>query len=155
MQLMEERPAVEEWRATLTAAERHNLNNPTIAWRKWTAATRVTKPKPRTAGVSASEHRRARGTIEEMQARIEELEEENAAAQWGPAIDEADRREIQALLDGLYEEGRKNMATMSPGDVATLVLKLDRKLFGLGLIPKSAHIAKAEARIARAVARSQ
>jgi hypothetical protein len=50
LQLMEERPAVEEWRASLTAAERHNLNNPTIAWRKWTAATRVTKPKPRTAG---------------------------------------------------------------------------------------------------------
>jgi hypothetical protein len=34
LQLMEERPAVEEWRATLTDYERRNLNNPTIAWRK-------------------------------------------------------------------------------------------------------------------------
>jgi hypothetical protein len=62
LQLMEERPAVEEWRATLTDYERRNLNNPTIAWRKWTAATRVKKPKPRTAGVSATEHGRAQAT---------------------------------------------------------------------------------------------
>ena len=76
LQLMEERPAVEEWRATLTDYERRNLNNPTIAWRKWTAATRVKKPKPRTAGVSATEHGRAQVTIEQQQARVKELEEE-------------------------------------------------------------------------------
>src|SRR5262245_24358162 len=50
LQLMEERAAVEEWRATLTQNERDNLNNPTVAWRKWNAATRVKKPKPRSAG---------------------------------------------------------------------------------------------------------
>jgi hypothetical protein len=38
LQLMEERPAVEEWRATLTDYERRNLNNPIVVWRKWTAA---------------------------------------------------------------------------------------------------------------------
>ena len=79
LQLMEERPAVEEWRATLTDYERRNLNNPTIAWRKWTAATRVTKPRPRMASVSASEHGRARATVEQLQARVSELEEEVAA----------------------------------------------------------------------------
>jgi hypothetical protein len=76
LKLMEERPAVEEWRATLTDYDRRNLNNPTIVWRKWTAATRVKKPKSRTAGVSATEHGRARATIEQLQARIEELEQE-------------------------------------------------------------------------------
>jgi hypothetical protein len=79
LQLMEERPGVEEWRATLTDYDRRNLNNPTIAWRKWTAATRVKKPKPRSAGVSATEHGRAQGTIDQQQARIEELEEELSA----------------------------------------------------------------------------
>jgi Tfp pilus assembly protein FimV len=76
LQLMEERPAVEEWRSTLTDYERRNLNNPVIAWRKWTAATRVTQPKPRTAGVSATEHGRAQAMVEEMQTRVEELEQE-------------------------------------------------------------------------------
>jgi hypothetical protein len=63
-----------------TDYERRNLNNPTIAWRKWTAATRVKKPKPRSAGVSATEHGRAQGTIDQQQARIEELEQEVASA---------------------------------------------------------------------------
>jgi hypothetical protein len=79
LQLMEERAGVEEWRTTLTDYERRNLNNPTIAWRKWTAATRVKKPKLRTASVSSTEHGRARAEVERLQARIEELEEENAA----------------------------------------------------------------------------
>jgi hypothetical protein len=80
LQLMEERPGVEEWRATLTDYERRNLNNPTIAWRKWTAATRVKKPKPRSAGVSAAEYSRARAMVEQLQGRVTELEEELAAA---------------------------------------------------------------------------
>ena len=80
LQLMEERPGVEEWRASLPNYERRNLNNPTIAWRKWTAATRVKKLKPRSAGTSATEHGRALAMIEQQQARIEELEEELAAA---------------------------------------------------------------------------
>jgi hypothetical protein len=46
---MEERLAVEEWRNTLPDYERRNLNNPIVVWRKWTAATRVKKPKPRLA----------------------------------------------------------------------------------------------------------
>jgi hypothetical protein len=76
LQLMEERPAVEEWRATLSDHERRNLNNPVIIWRKWTAATRVKKPRSRTAGVSATEHGRAQATVEQLQARVEELEQE-------------------------------------------------------------------------------
>jgi len=69
LQLIEERPAVEEWRSTLTDYERRSLNHPVIVWRKWTAATRVKKPKQRTASVSASEHGRAQAMIEQLQAR--------------------------------------------------------------------------------------
>jgi hypothetical protein len=76
LQLMEERAAVEEWRSTLTDYERRNLNNPVIVWRKWTAATRVKKPKSRTASVSASEMGRARATVEQQDERIRELQEE-------------------------------------------------------------------------------
>jgi hypothetical protein len=98
LQLMEERPAVEEWRATLTDYERRNLNNPTIAWRKWTAATRVKKSKPRSAGVSATEHGRAQSTIEQLQARVQELQEEKASlADFDPA-------DVFNLLVGAFKD---------------------------------------------------
>jgi hypothetical protein len=76
LQIMEERPGVEEWRATLTDWERRNLNNPVVVWRKWTAATRVKKPKKRTDNVSGSEHGRAQDMVQQLQARVSELEEE-------------------------------------------------------------------------------
>lgn len=75
LQIMEERAAVEEWRATLTDTERRNLNNPTVVWRRWTAATRVRKPKA-VAYSAATEMSRARRTVEEQEARIKELQEE-------------------------------------------------------------------------------
>src|SRR5262245_4352584 len=80
LQLMEERPAVEEWRVSLSDRERRNVNHPLIVWRKWTAATRVKKPKPRSAGVSPTEHGRAQTKISELQARNAELEEELGSA---------------------------------------------------------------------------
>jgi hypothetical protein len=52
--------------------------NPVLVWRKWTAATRVKKPKSRTAGFSASEMGRARETVQQQDERIRELEEELA-----------------------------------------------------------------------------
>jgi hypothetical protein len=72
--------AVEEWRQEFKLPERLRLNNPTLVWRKWTTATRVKKPKPRTAGVSATEHGRAQAMIGELQARIAEQDEELSAA---------------------------------------------------------------------------
>lgn len=80
LQLMEDRPGVEEWRATLPDKDRRELNHPTSVWRKYRAATKVKKPKPRSAGVSGTEHERAKVIIAELQARIAELEEELAAA---------------------------------------------------------------------------
>jgi hypothetical protein len=76
LQLMEERPAVEEWRATLTDYERRNCNSPLGVWRKWTAATRVQKRRPRAVNVSGREHARAVAKVEQLQARVKELEEE-------------------------------------------------------------------------------
>jgi hypothetical protein len=105
LQLMEERPAVEEWRAGLPDQDRMRLNNPTIVWRKWTAATRVKKPKPRSAGVSATEHGRAQGIIEELQARNAELEEELQAQKGAD-----DTRAIEELsLLQLIEQIRRLM----------------------------------------------
>jgi len=76
LQLMEERLAIEEWRATLTDHERRTLNNPTLVWRKWNAMTKEKKRRPRTASFSAAEMGRARATVEQQQERIAELEEE-------------------------------------------------------------------------------
>ena len=64
LQLMEERPAS----ATLT--DLSGAFNPTVVWRKWTAATKVKKPKSRSAGVSGTEHGRAKEMIQQQQARI-------------------------------------------------------------------------------------
>lgn len=80
LQLMEERPAIEEWRAALTDGQRRNLNNPTVVWSKWREDTKIKKPKSRTAGVSATEYGRAQAMVEQMQARIDELEQERASA---------------------------------------------------------------------------
>jgi len=80
LKLMEERPAVEEWRDTLPDYERRSLNNPIVVWRRWTAATRVKKPRPRTGSVSAAEHGRAQALIGQLQGRVTELEEELTAA---------------------------------------------------------------------------
>ena len=76
LQIMEERPVVEEWRASLSDHERRNCNSPAVVWRKWKAATRVHKPKPRAANVSGGQYARAVAMIEQFQARNKELEEE-------------------------------------------------------------------------------
>jgi len=41
MDVMDNRPAIEEWRAQLTATERRRLNHPSTVWRRWKAATTV------------------------------------------------------------------------------------------------------------------
>lgn len=97
LQLMEDRPGVEEWRATLTDYERRNLNNPTIAWRKWTTATRVKKSKPRSVNVSGTEHARARVMIEQLQERVMELDQEHEQAQ-------TQTKDLRVLLDRVLRE---------------------------------------------------
>src|SRR5215510_15511823 len=64
LQLMEERPAVEEWRATLPTNQRRDLNNPTLVYRKWQSDTKVKKPKPKSQGDA-----RARAVVAQQQER--------------------------------------------------------------------------------------
>src|SRR5262252_1307845 len=71
LKIMEERPAIEEWRAGLPTNIRRDLNNPTVVFRKWQKDTKVTTPKPKGKGDA-----RARAMVEQQSARIEELEEE-------------------------------------------------------------------------------
>jgi hypothetical protein len=70
LRLMEELPAVEEWRASLNEQERHNLNNPTLVWRKWKALEQPRRSR------SSPDGARLRRTNEQLQARVEELEQE-------------------------------------------------------------------------------
>ena len=77
LQLMEERPAVEEWRATLTDYERRNCNSPAVVLRKWTgsnARAQAESHVPLT--YSGREYARAVAMVEQLQARVKELEEE-------------------------------------------------------------------------------
>jgi hypothetical protein len=70
LRVMRERLAIEEWRASLTEHERHKLNNPTVVWRKWNALERPRRSRSSPDGV------RLRRTNEQLQARVQELEEQ-------------------------------------------------------------------------------
>src|SRR5262249_34786665 len=94
LQLMEERPAVEEWRAGLDDYERRNLNNPTIVWRKWTAATRVKKPRHPT--VAYPEIRQS--VVTQLQERVAELEQEAEGLRG--EIDELAKGDVCAFCGG-------------------------------------------------------
>jgi hypothetical protein len=70
LRVMEERPAIEEWRTnTLTDVERRKYNNPTVVWHKWKSLGR---PRSR----SSPEGARLRRANEQLQERIAELEQE-------------------------------------------------------------------------------
>jgi hypothetical protein len=45
--------------------------------------------------------------------------------------------ELEPLLQGLFEEGKKSMARMSPGTVARLACLLERVLVTHGIVPNS------------------
>src|SRR5262245_32962560 len=68
LKVMEERPAIEEWRATLTEPERRRLNHPTTVWQKWNARTREHRPsRPRrNASRIAVEHEQAIARMDEL-----------------------------------------------------------------------------------------
>jgi len=62
-------------------------------------------PKPRTAGVSASEHGRAQRTIGELQARVDELEQELVSARTLDITPEAEKiRRLEIENAGLRSE---------------------------------------------------
>ena len=63
LQLMEELPEVEEWRASLTEHERRNLNNPTSIWRKWKAFGRRKRSRPGPSATVRENERLQKGVI--------------------------------------------------------------------------------------------
>jgi hypothetical protein len=82
LQVMEERLAIEEYRAGLTERERRNANNPVVVLRKWKALERRPRSS-RPESVIVRENQRLRAHLLEMQqeldsahARIRELEDE-------------------------------------------------------------------------------
>jgi hypothetical protein len=106
LNIMEERAAVEEWRATLTVPERRRLNNPDVVYRKWQAATKVTTPKKRSSeiGRATAELTMANERISELEqevsARAEPLTERIAAltdAEWIALRDAEDARRVLTM----------------------------------------------------------
>jgi hypothetical protein len=101
MQLMDELPAIEEWRATgLSDKERRDLNHPTTVWRKWKGSTKEKAPKKRGQGDA-----RARAMVEEQQARIEELEEERLSPDASPT-------EVADRIVALYPDTAREIAEL-------------------------------------------
>jgi hypothetical protein len=103
LQLMEELPAVEDWRASLTEYERRNLNNPTSIWRKWKAFGRrkaqSSRDKP---SATERENERLYALVkelqEELQGRVKELEQARAR------IRELEEANGGALQHATYKE---------------------------------------------------
>ena len=81
------------------------------------------KPKPRTAGVSATEHGRAQAKLEQQQARIEELEEELTSARPGlPSL--TWRRAMRFLIDELPYVGSEAEPADWPSEFADMVRQI-------------------------------
>ena len=83
--VMDELPAIEQWRSTLTRTERLKLNHPTTVWRNYQRATeipeaKVAKPsKAETLREIDEERNDALREVDRLKARVLELEEENAS----------------------------------------------------------------------------
>jgi chromosome segregation ATPase len=101
LKVMEERPAIEEWRATLTEPERRNLNNPTTVWRKFNARTRTpASRRQRNASRTGEE-------LDQSNARIDELEEElQQVRQENTELDEELRQARHELVEELEQQAQ-------------------------------------------------
>jgi len=102
--VMENRPAIEQWRATLTLTERLRLNHPTAVLRKWQNATKEPRAKPdkptlRDAVTDLSEE------TERFKARIAEQDEELAGLRGALTLEDL-RERMAALLRHLPKEDR-------------------------------------------------
>jgi hypothetical protein len=74
LKIMEERPAIEQWRASLTEPQRRRLNHPTTVWRKFNARARTPASRPRrNASRIAVEHEQAIARMDELTQEVESL----------------------------------------------------------------------------------
>ncbi|MCL2429912.1 MAG: hypothetical protein FWD12_11825 [Alphaproteobacteria bacterium] len=143
-EVMENRGAVEEWRKTLSPAERVKLNHPSTVLRNWKAADalpKTPKPKPeKEIDRAYDEVRRLQEELDRKNHHIEELE----AARGRESQDRqtfADLAEkLEPFLEGLHAQGKSNMTTMSPASVAHAASQLERLLFAYDVIPETKRI---------------
>ena len=70
-------PAIEAWRATLTQTACLRLNHPSSILRKWKAATEVKEPQPTLRDIVADlseDNAKLKREVEELRARLDEAE---------------------------------------------------------------------------------
>ena len=90
LELMDNLPAISEWRETLTQTERLRLNHPSSVLRKWQKATQ--RPEPRTNAQSQRTRGRARvanqdAEVEGLREQVRELEAAREAAPADLSVD--------------------------------------------------------------------
>jgi hypothetical protein len=94
---------------------------------------------------TARENAVLRERVGQLRNRIAELKGASKTA--APVTKQSGSQELGAklepLLHGLYEEGKKNMATMAPAQVAYLAGKLEQTLVEAGIIPPTKRTEKA------------
>jgi hypothetical protein len=78
IEVIENRPAIEAWRETLTQTVRLRLSHPSNVLRKWKAGTEGKEPKPRTLRDSianlSEDNAKLKREVEELTARLREAE---------------------------------------------------------------------------------
>jgi hypothetical protein len=85
--ILKNRPAIEEWRATLPRSDRLRTNAPSTVWRKWQASLKPTPEGGRTNQTSQqSQLSKAKAENEQLRAHVAELEAAREAAASGPKI---------------------------------------------------------------------
>jgi regulator of replication initiation timing len=78
IEVIDNLPAIEAWRATLTQTARLRLNHPSSILRKWkAAATEVKEPQPTLRNIVADlseDNAKLKREVEELRARLDEAE---------------------------------------------------------------------------------
>jgi hypothetical protein len=74
IEVMDNLPAIEAWRAALTLTARLRLNHPSNVLRKWKAATEVKETLRDSVAILSEDNTKLKREVEELTARLEEAE---------------------------------------------------------------------------------
>ena len=77
IEVIDNLPAIEAWRATLTQTACLRLNHPSSILRKWKAATEVNEPQPTLRDIVADlseDNAKLKREVEELRARLDEAQ---------------------------------------------------------------------------------
>jgi hypothetical protein len=162
MKMQRNKSAIVAWHQTLPDDEKRRTNHPKSVFRKWQGDNKPPKPegerKPSKKAELEAELAKAQDENHDLKAHIAELE----AARDGGVTEHGARdpdlaAKLEPLLEGLFVEGKKNMATACPPQVAHLVALLERALIDNRIVPpsKRAKNPVAYARAAKAADRKR